>query len=250
MLPLPKGLKIDRDLEEEARLLSQVRAYLEKEEREPGIHVSGLMDPRLDFWRKVSGSPIPDRLLNMFMVGKVAHGLIELIGGAEHGKSDAGGRTAEDIWYSPDEMHVDGTPVEIKTTRSFYLPKAAYLPDDDTFHMYFEQLLAYMALEGKTKGRLKILYLNSKDEEGRRTKPNFFVWSVETTPEALDAFRAVLTRTRLLLEDALATGDHTNLPLCRAWKCQDCEFWEKCKPEGRYGVDKKLWLKRSKDDKE
>jgi hypothetical protein len=252
MLLLPPGLEVDRDLEEERRLMAQVREYLEQEDRVPGIHVSDLLDPRLAFWKTKTGDPIPDRLLNMFMVGKVAHGLIELIGGADHGKHDVGGKYEAGIWYSPDEFHPDGTPVEIKTTRSFYLPdpRNGYLPNDDTFHMYFEQLLAYMALEGVIEGRLKILFLNSKGEDGR-TEPKFFVWTLKTTPENLALYKAQLERARDQLANALESGDHTVLPLCRAWKCENCEYFEACKPEGRWGVPKAEWLKprKTKDSK-
>ena len=242
MLPLPKNLKIDRDHDEEKDLLAKARAYLEASNR-TGIHASDLIDPRIAYFRKITKAPIPDRLINMFMVGQIAHAIIEVIKGAtgDYTKPDSGTKLWSDalnnpeleLHYSPDFFNFKGEPDEIKTTRSFYLPKAPYLPDDDTYHMYFEQLLTYMAVEDKTTGRLSMLYLNSKDETGK-TAPQFFVWKIETTHEALAAYRKIISREMKRLQKALDTKDHTVLPLCRAWKCRDCEFWGSCKPDGRF----------------
>ena len=243
MLELPRGLKITRDLEEEKDLLAKVRTFLEGEDRDPGVHVSDLMDPRQAVFKKLTGAKIPDRLLNVFIVGKVAHGIVELIhndGEGEVTASDSGTKKEAGILYSPDAFSVDGSPVEIKTTRSFYLPKQPYLPDDSTYHMYIEQLMAYMALEGKITGRLTILYLNLKDETGK-TAPQFYVWKITTTPEGIIEYKKSLEQTSASIQAAVTARNPRTLPLCRSWKCKDCEFWEGCKPEGRfeYGRDSK-----------
>jgi len=247
-LPLPKGLLIERDLDDEKELLAKARAFLEKgQDKRLGIHASDLMDPRMAAWKKLTGAGIPDRLINMFVVGMVAHAVIEVIfdGSTDyvsHGMDD-GTQHYKELQYSPDILEHKGGPNEIKTTRSYYLPKAAYLPDDDTFHMYIEQLMTYMAAEDKTVGRLTALYLNSKGEDGR-TVPNFYVWKIQTTPEALVAYRAMLEIKMKQLTKAIEDKNPNSLPLCRAWKCKDCEFFaNQCKPEGRYGVEPKLWLK-------
>ena len=243
MLPLPKNLDISRDSEEEASLLAKAREYLERYDRK-GLHLSDLIDPLLSYHKKKSGNKIPDRLVNMFLVGQVAHTIVEIIKGGEAGdytKSDSGTKHSEDIYYSPDFMNFKGEPDEIKTTRSFYPPKVAYLPDDQTFHMYFEQLLGYMALEDKAVGRLTMLYLNMKDEN-HKTAPQFYVWKIETTPEALAAYRKVLLNTKATLATALESGDPSALPLCRKWKCRDCEFFNTtCQPIGRHGLAEKYW---------
>lgn len=242
MLPLPKNLIIDRDLEDEKELLEKTRRYLEAKERD-GFHLSDLMDERIAYFRKVTNAPIPNRLLNMFLVGQIAHAFIEVVstGTGDYTKHDEGTQSLGEIKYSPDIVDHKGGPDEIKTTRSFYLPRVSYLPDDDTYHMYFEQLLGYMALENKTVGRLTILYLNAKGEDGR-TQPQFFVWKVNTTDDALAAYRNVLNRKLETLKKAITEGTPKDLPLCRAWKCEGCEFWETCKPEGRYGLQKEVWL--------
>lgn len=265
MLPLPRGLVITRDLETEQKLLVQVRKYLESEARTDGIHVSDLLDPMLGYWRRVKPRGLPDRLVNVFMVGKVAHGIIELVSASGNPESeepdaakieqaprgihlsDTGTQVRDGIHFSVD-AYLDNAPAEIKTTRSFYPPRVAYLPDDDTWHMYAEQLLAYMALTDSVQGRLIALYLNMKDENGR-TFPTFYVWLVTTTPEALAAYRRVLNRTRDLLLQALEKNDPSGLPLCRAFKCRECDYFNDCKPEGRYGVPEKVWLKQTKLEK-
>jgi hypothetical protein len=244
LIPLPKNLAVDRDHEEEKDLLAKAKAYLEQSDR-TGIHATDLLDPRIAFFKKQNPSGVPDRLVNVFIVGQIAHAIIEVIKGSsgDYTKPDAGTRLFDELHYSPDFLNYKGEPDEIKTTRSFYLPKVAYLPDDDTYHMYLEQLLIYMAAEDKTVGRLTLLYLNSKDETGR-TAPQFYVWKIETTPEALEALRGVIKKTMGQLNVAIEKKDHNLLPLCRAWKCRGCEYWEECKPEGRYGVPEKEWLPR------
>ncbi len=239
MLPLPKGLDIERDLDEEKDLLLRARDYLERRER-VGIHASDLIDERLAFWKKVDPRPLPDRLVNMFIVGMVAHAIIEVVKGAEgdYTKSDGGTKYFEDIHYSPDFMNFKGEPDEIKTTRSFYLPKAAYLPDDSTFHRYLEQLMVYMAAEDKTTGRLTILYMNSKGEDNR-TFPMFYVWKITTTPEALKAYRKLIVKKKDKLANAIEKKDCSELSLCRDFMCSDCEYWEQCKPSGRYEFGRK-----------
>ena len=244
MLPLPKSLKIDRDLEEEKDLLAKSRAYLEKSDR-TGIHATDLMDPRISYFKKLTGAPIPDRLINMFIVGQIAHSIIEVVksGTGDYTRpSDVGTKVFNDLHYSPDFLNFKGEPDEIKTTRSFYPPNKAYLPDDDTFHMYLEQLLTYMAAEEKTVGRLTILYLNLKGEDGR-TSPQFYVWKVEAEIGAIKAMQKVLGKAKNELEFALGTKDFSALPLCRRWKCgeKECDFWLQCLPVGRFGIPKKEW---------
>lgn len=244
MIPLPRNLKIERDLEEEKNLLMASRAYLKRKPR-TGIHATDLLDPRLAYFKALSGEELPDRLVNMFLVGQVAHISIlrVMTGNHDYTDSDEGAKLFEGLQYSPDFMDIRGEPAEIKTTRSFYLPKVPYLPDDKTYHMYLEQLIIYMAAENKVTGRLVLLYLNHKEEN--KTTPSFFVFKITTTKEAIAAMRAVIKKEVAQLQLAKDTKDHTILPLCRPWKCRDCEFFaELCKPEGRWehGQDKeKNW---------
>lgn len=239
MLPLPKGLQIERDYDEEKDLLAASRAYLEKDER-TGIHMSDIMDSRLAFFKWLHAGPIPDRLINMFLVGQALHAVLLCVKGGTDDYTrppDGGTKHFQEIQYSPDFLNVKGEPDEIKTTRSFYLPKVAYLPDDKTYHMYLEQLVGYMAAEDKQIGRLTLLYINHKDEF--RTAPAIFVFKVTCTPEQLAAMRKVITIASNKLSKAKETKDFSLLDLCRSWKCKDCEYWDECKPPGRYEYGQK-----------
>lgn len=247
-LPLPKGLVIARDLESERELHAKAKAYLEKgAEGREGIHASDLLNPRKSFFKWLTGAKgTEDRLVNMFIVGQLAHAIIEVVYAGTgdyltHG-SDAGTQYYKELRYSPDILAHKGGPAEIKTTRSFYPPDQAYLPDDETFHAYLEQLMIYMAAEGKTIGRLILLYLNMKING--KTEPQFYIWTVETSEGALSAYRVVMEREMAALARAKDTKDHTSLRLCRAFMCTDCPFFEQCKPEGRYEfgqTNKKKW---------
>ena len=241
MLALPKGLEITRNYEEEKRLLEKGREYLDRGERE-GIHATDITDPRLAFFKRLHPEQLPDRLINMFLVGQALHAIILCVMAGEKDYTrppDGGTRYFEGLQYSPDMMQLNGEPNEIKTTRSFYLPDKAYLPDDKTMHRYFEQLMIYMAAEGKTTGHLTMLYLNNKDKETNRTTPIVVVFDITTTQEALEAFRRQMLSVKDALAQALEAKDHTKLPLCRPFMCDGCEYWEECKPEGRYGIAKK-----------
>jgi len=235
MLPLPKNLQIERDYDEEKSLMEAARKYITKDER-TGIHMSDLIDRRLAYFKWLTGQPIPDRLINMFVVGQALHAIILCIKGGTTDYTrppDSGTKNFKDILYSPDFLNFNGEPDEVKTTRSFYLPKVPYLPDDKTYHMYLEQLVGYMAAEDKLTGRLTLLYLNHKEDN--KTTPSIFVFKVTCTPEQLAAMRSVITKAKDQLQLAKDTHDHTILPLCRPWKCRDCEFFQElCKPEGRF----------------
>ena len=235
MLPLPNKLQIERDHEEELSLLKKARVYLESRDRE-GIHATDLLDPRLSFFKKTTGAPIPDRLLNVFLIGQVLHAIVQVVDAGSKDYTnppEVGTKFFEDLAYTPDIMNLSGEPNELKTTRSFYLPKSPYLPDESTYHMYLEQLLVYMAAEDKISGRLTVLMLNHK-EDGK-TAPQIFVWKITTTPQALEALREVIRKAKAALAKAVETKDHTPLPLCRTWKCLDCEFFQElCKPPGRF----------------
>jgi hypothetical protein len=242
MLALPKGLDITRNYEEEARLLEKGRAYLDRGERD-GIHASDLIDPRLAYFKRLKPAPLPDRLINMFLVGQALHAIVLCVMAGETDYTrppDGGTRHFEGLQYSPDMMQLNGEPNEIKTTRSFYLPDKAYLPDDKTMHRYFEQLMIYMAAEDKITGHLTMLYLNNKDRETNRTTPIVVVFDIKTTQEALEAFRKQMLSVKDALAQALEAKDHRTLPLCRPFMCEGCEYFENdCKPEGRYGIAKK-----------
>ena len=144
MITLPEGIVVDRHEERERELYSTARAWLESEERTPGIHASSLLDPRQGYFGQKYPGPLPDRLVTMFLVGKVLHAFI--LGshpragtGVDLRSTDSGSRRCDlGFDYSPDAFY-DGMVREVKTSRSFYEPTSI---EDLSF--YIEQVLVYM----------------------------------------------------------------------------------------------------------
>lgn len=239
MINIPDSVTISRKKEREQELYDVTRGWLEKEERSPGIHASSLLDPMKGYWDARNPGPLPNRLVTMFMVGKVLHAFIlgahAGLSGADmaalasdSGSSDSG----LGYVYSPDLVH-EGMVREVKTSRSFYEPK-----DLEDVGMYVEQLLTYMVPTNTLESELWVLYLNLKDENGK-TSPAFRCYSVRISQADLDRVKAVLTETTAQLSRALATSDPSALPLCREWKCgaSNCEHYDLCQPKGRYGTE-------------
>lgn len=245
MLKLPESIRITRVKKAEERLLARSREWLAREQRDPRLHVSDLLDPRLAYWQRIEPQDLPDRLVTTFLVGRILHAFIlDSLQDAPAQSvkvllADEGSRYHKrlGIVYSPDKVLLNGQPAEIKTSRSFYEPR-----DVRDLALYAEQLLCYMSAENSTRGQLWILFLNAKDEEGR-TAPVYRCYSVEVSPEELKSYAKGMQAARRAIETALKRKDHTLLPLCRSFKCgaRNCGWWDRCKPEGRYGIDSKQW---------
>lgn len=239
MISIPEGVVVDRRPAREAELYDVARTWLAKEERTPGIHASGLLDPRQGWFNIKFPGPLPDRLVTMFMVGKVLHAFIigAHAGAVDLGATDAGSRSSSLGYdYSPD-LFYDGMVREVKTSRSFYEPTSI-----DDLSMYIEQVLTYMAATETLESELWVLYLNLKDETGK-TSPAFRCYSVQITADELAATKTEIADTANMLQAALDSPDDQSfrtLPLCREWKCgaRNCEYYDQCQPEGRYGTDK------------
>ena len=131
----------------------------------------------------------------------------------------------------------DKIPTEIKTSRSMYPPKGI-----KDLSMYAEQLLCYMVAENQCTGKIWVLYLNLKDEVNR-TCPEYRCYTVTVTKKALADYKKQILKTRKALELALTDKTPDSLDHCRQWLCNErfCEYWHKCKPEGRYGIPKSKW---------
>lgn len=235
-IALPESLVVKRSTRTETRLTDKAREWLAREERTPGIHASDVLDERLAFWQRVDPQPIPDRLVNMFLVGKILHSFVIDAVVGESGASDAGTSTSAElgIEYSPDLL-VNGVVREVKTTRSFFEPKD---PKVD-LSLYLEQLAVYLAATDTLVGQLWILYLNLRDESGK-TAPAFRCYTVTLDAGALADVKAAVKQRADSITAAIAAVDHTRLPICRPFKCgrANCGWWDKCRPEGRFGVAK------------
>lgn len=233
MIPLPESLTVKRSLAAEANLLAKARAWLEKDERSPGLHATDLMDLRIAFWQRADPQPISDRLVTIFMVGKILHAFVlgSIVEKVDISKSDEGSKFNEELGISYSMDYLDeGIPSEFKSSRSFYEPK-----DVKDLEIYLEQLLIYMVSIDSTVGKLWILYLNLKDEQ-RRTSPVFRCFTVTVSKEDLFKVKEYLLVAKQSLERALSTGNFRELDLCREFKCGEanCVWFHKCQPEGRY----------------
>jgi hypothetical protein len=240
-LILPAGITLKRDKKSEQLLLDVSRKWLESEKRSPGIHASGLLDPRRTYWQTVDPQPIPDRMVTIFLIGKLLHAFVlSALAGAKgvDWSTDTGSKSSKrlKIEYSMDYVH-EGIPTELKTSRSFFEPTHV-----DDIGNYVEQVLIYQVAEDSLVGNIWVLYLNFKNKD-KQTEPAYRCYKVSMTAEDKAAFEKQLIATRKGLEKALKTKNPKPLPLCRPWICGEkmCQWWKKCQPEGRYGLDKKHW---------
>ena len=108
MLILPEGLSVTRSEKSEQVLTDKCRTWLGKSERKEGLHASDLLDPKQAYWKRKKPSELPDRLVNMFIVGLFGHAIVlSAVDGVEGISlaSDAGSVWSGDlgIWYSPDK---------------------------------------------------------------------------------------------------------------------------------------------------
>ncbi len=234
MLVIPDTVQVTRSPKSEQTLTDRCRAWIEREERKPGLHASDLLDPRMAYYKRKFPQALPDRLVNMFIVGKFGHIIVlSAVDGVKgiNMESDEGSEWSEDlgIWFSADKT-IQGIPRELKTTRSYYEAKT-----HKDLELYMKQLGIYMVARNSLIGQLWVLYLNLKDDEGK-TAPAWRVFTVKWTKEELEAYRAQIKATAYELNEALEKDDPSSLPLCSAFKCGQgtCGFWNECKPEGRY----------------
>ena len=248
-VPIPPGLRVSRNSAAEQELIQAARVWLESESRDPSdIHVSDLLAQRLAYWRRVKPLPLSDRLVTVYLVGKILHAFV--ISAVDQSPlvletQDAGSLRDEELGvvFSPDMIH-RGIIRELKTTRSFYAPKY-----QDDIQNYLDQLVCYMAAKQHTEAQLWVLFLNLRDEQ-RKTRPEFRAFSVTAPLGELQAVREWMAESRKNIESALwfwesgvRTGldtepgfePHRSLPLCPQFMCgkNNCQWFGDCKPEGR-----------------
>src|SRR3990167_186425 len=234
MITIPESVEVKRSKATEGRLMAKARERIEGDERTPGIHASDLLDLRQAYWGKVDPRPLSDRLVTMFLVGKVLHAFVISVATdtpTDLAVSDAGSRVSAElgISFSPD-LELGGIVREVKTTRSYH---------DDVTPFYVEQLLVYLAATNTTRGKLWVLFLNLRGED-RATEPQFRCYTVTLSAEDLLLVKDEVVDKRIQLESAIAEGNHTTLPLCRDFKCGHgkCDWFDQCQPEGRWGESK------------
>mgnify|MGYP001565887781 FL=1 len=245
MINVSHATRMIRNGIDEELLTDKARQWLNVEdaERSPGFHTSDILEPRLAYWRIKHPLPLDEQKVWMFLIGRILHTFVlaahdEIpFAGMDLRRMDIGvSLEGNGIHFTPDDILANGTPVELKTTRSFYPPKP-----EKYFSEYFDylrQLLIYAANLNKTSAKLWILYLNTKNEGTTRPEPRCF--DIEFTSEDLERARLVTQDTIHLIEQSLDDGTFRRLPLCTDWKCwrgekPQCPYFEiQCQPEGRY----------------
>jgi len=236
LISLPASLRLSRNTAAEARLRDASRAWLESQDssRAEGIHASDLLNPLQAFWKYLEPAPYTDRQVPTFLIGKVLHSFVlgAMEGKVDLSKTDTGSTYSEDMgfWYSVD-WDRDGEVAEFKSARFFKEPRTT-----DDLRAYISQLLLYMAAKNKTEAELWILLLNLRDTSGK-TAPAFRAYRLRISEDDLVSLRAVVREHVQLLKNAIAARDPSTLPLCQEYICgyDNCPYWDKCKPAGRYG---------------
>jgi len=246
MITLPKSLEITPSKKGEEFLNKKARAWIEAQggdrSKEELLHASDCLDPRYAYFSRLDPRPIPDRLVPIFLIGRVLHAFIIC---AVEGKSfdlaaDGGSHVSKKlgITFSPD-MFFNKRVREIKTSRTFYEPSEV-----KDLAMYCEQLLIYLAGTNTTEGDLWLLLMNIKGG------PQFRVYKVKISEDDLKRVQKEIKTITTLFHKAQKDKTPGILPLCRAFKCgvKECAYWEQCKPEGRYGRPDATWRREAKEN--
>ena len=240
MLPQQQELTITRNKKRESALLEQSREWLTREERSSGIHATELLAPRIAYWSRKDPQPLTDRLVTVFLIGKVLHAFVlsAVEGRPLDWKTDEGSLVSKKlgISWSPDKL-INQKVIELKTTRSWKAPI-----DYSDLDIYLDQILIYMAAAETVDAELWVLYLNLRDES-RRTHPEFRCYNITIPTEGLDAAAKWVVEARQSLEQALVSTEQEpwrSLPLCPEFKCGagNCSWYTRCQPESRWGTDK------------
>lgn len=242
MLKLPTSLTVTRNKKAEEKLVEKTRQWLIKDSSErKGVHASDLLDPRKAYYDRVNPQPLSNRMVGLFVVGKVLHAFFLSALAGETGtnwKSDGGSTIDKElgISFSPDWVK-SGIPGELKTSR------AKYEQTVSDMKLYLEQEMIYQAGLKSKDGRLATLMLSlpAPRGEGFGTYPQYRCYDIQCSKADLAKYRKQIIFFRKLLEKALKTkkrADINKLPLCRDFKCSRsaCPHFAICKPEGRYGT--------------
>ena len=234
MIPIPDSLTMKRSRSAEKLLYDSARAWLTAEFRAPGTHASDLLDPRQAVYRRLSPTPLSDREVGLFLVGKVLHAFVlqtvDGLAAVDINVTDEGSRPSDlGFSYSPDKI-LGGTVRELKTNRVFKEPK-----DIEDMQEYVEQILIYMAATSTREAQLWVLFLNLRDEQ-RRTTPVFRGYDLSISDEDLERLRAYCKETAAGIDEAVSLNNPHLFPVCREWKCNRkfCPYFDQCQPEGRW----------------
>ena len=203
-------MQIVRDSSIEDFLLEEMQNSLGDNVRD-GIHISDLLSPKQAYWRKVKPLKALKHEIMYWLSGHAHESMFLHVSDLKHGEP----KQWNDIWYTPDVFY--NFPVELKTSRRGFVVKEG--KEAESYEHYLKQLRYYCAAEDIPQGWLIVWYLVMMDENRRQTKPDYFSYRVEFTPEELQTTRDGMLVSRDMLQYAINTNDISQLPDCEEWMC-------------------------------
>lgn len=222
--------KFEAVLEDKFRdeLYTKLREHLTHERT--GVHVSDLINPLRAYFEKTQPLPLTEDEIGYFTAGRAHHELLQLIFPGQKVVVE------DDIEWEGIVGHIDvvgdGLPVEIKTSRAWYVTPPESLWEENSG--YIRQLSFYCAIKDQPEGKLIVFLLANKirREDGTNcTVPRLIVYKVKFSD--LDGIRQDLINRRDLLLDALKNKNPALLPPCPEYLCKagenGCKYKGACK---------------------
>lgn len=248
---------VKRAIDKEKEIVLNMQQFLQEKDkdRKEGIHVSDLVNPLKAYHEKKNPTPLSMKETGYFFSGMAFEDffdktIAEQSGVKPKNRGEWNGIHYEmdflDETFDPEQVSLEGIPIEVKSTRSEFRYKTVNMPatliDDlsspeleDFFKNYIEQIKKYMIISWSSKAVLVIFFHNlvlsykksiqfGKKEPAIRVYEILFIDEKEMHDEYYKMFE-----TRDLLINALATNDPSKLPACEEWLCKVCKhFGENC----------------------
>jgi CRISPR/Cas system-associated exonuclease Cas4 (RecB family) len=217
-MSLPFNAEVTPDPETKTRLIDNLNILYNKPRSE--IHVSDLCYClRQTIFRKISPRSNSEKELGYYSSGQAIHFVLEGLHGAEREVE----REFEGVKATIDLL--DDVPLEIKSTRSF---------KRDIKSHWVRQLAYYAVIEGKSEGKLIIMYLFPRQptKKSPDASPGMFETYNVSLPDATRVLHEFRER-RDTLQKGLDAKDPSLVPGVRGdpemgWLCQNCQYRGEC----------------------
>jgi CRISPR/Cas system-associated exonuclease Cas4 (RecB family) len=217
-MSLPFHAEVTPDPATKTRLINNLNTLYSKPRSE--IHVSDLCYClRQTMFRRISPRSNGEKELGYFSSGQAIHFVLEGLHGAEREVE----REFEGVKATIDLL--DNVPLEIKSTRSFRR---------DIKSHWVRQLAYYAVIEGKSEGKLIIMYLFPKQPTKKNpdASPGMFETYNVAFPDVEQVLHELRER-RDILAKALDAKDPSLVPGVRSdpemgWLCHNCQYRCEC----------------------
>jgi hypothetical protein len=225
-----------------------------------GIHMSDLLSLKKAYWQKTKPLPPLKREVIYWLSGQAHETVFLHVSNLKHCEA----KEWNGIWYTPDaEFNIfqrKNLLTEMKTSRRGFMVKEG--EEAEKYSHYLKQIRYYCTAENKLEAGLFVWYLVMMDESRRNTDPDFFFYTVDFTPEELEATKKEILINDKYLRYALEHKDPSALPDCEQWmcyreirkmitkpKCLTCNKGNGREFETDWGIDKHINSKTGKDHK-